>query len=208
MSINSKIRKELDKYKNFKKTFQFDFKEIITKNDIKYCDGLPLIDENGKEIGICEKWVNVGYKLHGPFSKALSNLFPYTFTFKNKKVNSIESIFQGIKIKDKRTQNLALKYYGMDSNSLKIAGDFDWKGEQTIYWQGKPIKRDSREYDDFIDEMYISALQNPLYRNVLKNLSVPYIMHSLGTEKKEDTVFTRYEFEFTLNCLREFVKNI
>ena len=181
---------------------------IEEKNKMPYFLGSPLLDENNKEIGICDKWVNVGYKLHGPYSKALSNLFPYTFIFKGKKVNSIESIFQGIKLKNKKTQNKALKYYGMDSNTLKIANDFDWKKEQCIYWQGKKINRDSKEYDDFIDELYISAVQNPLYRNVLKNVPNIYILHSLGSEKKEETVFTRYEFEFMLNCLSSYIKSL
>ena len=42
---------------------------------------LPLLDEEGKEIGDCEKWINVGYKYSGPYAKALSNLFPYEFEF-------------------------------------------------------------------------------------------------------------------------------
>ncbi len=74
-----------------------------------------------------------------------------------------------------------------------------------MYWQGKEIKRDSDEYDNLVDELYISAIQNPLYRNVLKNINKP-IIHSIGEVDKKKTVFTRYEFEFMLNCLVEFLK--
>lgn len=74
-----------------------------------------------------------------------------------------------------------------------------------MYWQGKEIKRDSDEYDNIVDELYISAIQNPLYRNVLKNINKP-IIHSIGEVDKKKTVFTRYEFEFMLNCLVEFLK--
>ncbi|MBQ3048044.1 MAG: hypothetical protein IJD48_03420 [Clostridia bacterium] len=204
--INFKIKKELKAFKEFKKNYKFDFKKLTEKDGLQYCDGVPLVDENGKEIGFCDKWVNVGYKLHGPFSKCLSNLFNYEFYFKNKKVNSIESVFQGIKLKNKKSQNKAFKYWGMDSNTIKVASDFDWNSSQTVYWQGKPIQRLSQQYDDFLDELYVSAIQNPLYRNALKNVPFPYILHSMGTEKKEDTVFTRYEFEFMLNCLSSYVK--
>ncbi|MBQ9267360.1 MAG: hypothetical protein IJ867_03395 [Clostridia bacterium] len=147
----------------------------------------------------------MGYKLKGPFSKALSNLFPYEFTIQDKKLSSIEAFFQGIKIKDKTAQDFVLRYNGMDANSNKAASDFDWKESGMVYWKGTPIKRNSREYDDLVDELYISAIQNPLYRNVLKNVDRP-IIHSIGEVDKKETVFTRYEFEFMLNCLVAFLK--
>ena len=74
-----------------------------------------------------------------------------------------------------------------------------------MYWQGKPIVRDSIEYDKIIDELYISAIQNSLYRNALLNCDKP-IIHSIGETDKKLTTFTRYEFEFELNCLKDFVQ--
>ena len=56
-----------------------------------------------------------------------------------------------------------------------------------------------------VDELYISAIQNPLYRNILKTTD-RYIIHTIGAEAKEETVFTRYEFELQLNCLKDFLK--
>ena len=120
-------------------------------------------------------------------------------------MSSIETFFQGIKIKDKDTQDYIFIYSGLDSNNIKVASDFNWKESGIIYWQGKAIKRDSEEYIDLIDELYISAIQNPLYRNVLKNVNKP-IIHSIGEVDKKETVFTRYEFEFMLNCLVAFLK--
>ena len=75
-----------------------------------------------------------------------------------------------------------------------------------MYWQGKEIDRFAKEYDDFLDEMYISAIQNPLYRNVLKSTN-KYILHSMGTLEKEETVFTRFEFEKMLNTLSAFLNS-
>lgn len=43
----------------------------------------------------------------------------------------------------------------------------------------KPIKRESKEYELLIDELYISAVQNPLYRNILLNCNKT-IIHSIG----------------------------
>lgn len=32
------------------------------------------------------------------------------------------------------------------------------------------------------------------------------ILHTMGEETKEENVFTRYEFELELNCLKDFLK--
>ena len=62
------------------------------------------------------------------------------------------------------------------------------------------------EYEDFIDELYISAIQNPLYRNVLKNVGSKYILHAMGEISKDETVFSRFEFEYELNALKAYVQ--
>jgi len=53
-------------------------------------------------------------------------------------------------------------------------------------------------------ELYISAIQNTFYRNAIKNCKLP-IIHATGEEDPSKTVFTRYEFEFMLNCLHDFL---
>ena len=136
----------------------------------------------------------------------LSNLFPYSFKFKGKKLSSIENFFQGIKFKDKKIQNYIFSYFGTQAVHIKVASNYDWKEKGLIYWQGKEIIRNSIEYDLLIDELYISAAQNPLYRSVLINCDRP-IIHSIGENEKNNTTFTRYEFEFELNCLKDFLKN-
>ena len=45
---------------------------------------------------------------------------------------------------------------------------------------------------------------NIFYRNAIKNCDLP-IIHALGDLDKKETVFTRYEFEFMLNCLHDFL---
>lgn len=200
----NKIKDELQSFKGFKKNYNFKQKDIIEINGIKFCEGIPFIDANGEELGDCEKWINVGYKLKGPYAKIYSNLFPYEFTFRDKKLQSIESFFQGIKFKDVEMQNLVFTYSGLDSNYVKATTDYDWKKTGIVYWQGQEINRYSKEYDDIIDELYISAIQNPLYRNALKTCTKD-IIHIMGGKEKTDTVFTRYEFEKQLNCLKDFL---
>lgn len=201
----NKIEKELKEFKRFKEKYEFKPKEIIEKDGIKYCEGIPLVDEEGNQIGDCENWINVGYKNKGPYAKVLSNLFPYEFEFRGKNLKSIESFFQGIKFKDINMQNLVFNYSGLPSNYIKACSEYDWKKTGIVYWQGKEINRYSKEYEDIVDELYVSAIQNLLYRNILKNTE-RYILHTIGINEKRETVFTRYEFEFQLNCLKDFLK--
>lgn len=199
------IEKELKEFREFKSSYIFEQKEIKEIDGKQYCEGEPLLDEDGKEIGDCEKWINVGYKHKGPYAKVLSNLFPYEFEFRGKILKSIESFFQGIKFKDINMQNLVFNYSGLDSNYVKVCSGYDWNKTGILYFQGKEINRYSKEYEDLVDELYISAIQNPLYRNILK-VTTRDIIHTMGGESKEETVFTRYEFELQLNCLKDFLK--
>ena len=196
---------ELKKFHQFKKSYQYHPKEIIEVDGNLYCDGELLQEKDEKPIGESERWINVGFKLTGDYSKVLSNLFPYQFIFRGKKLHSIESFFQGIKMKDINLQNEVFKYSGIESNVIKLASEVNWQEKGFIYWQGTQIKRDSDEYDELVEELYISALQNPIYRNILKKVDKP-IIHSNGKESKEETVFTRYEFELMLNSLVSFLK--
>lgn len=201
------IDKELKEYKLFKNQYKFNFKQIEEINGELFCDGISLLDEEGNKRGLTEKWLNVGYNNKGCESKVLSNLFHYEFTFRNIKLNSIESFFQGIKFKDKEIQKLVFTYSGKDSNYIKGCTDYNWKENGIIYFQGKEIDRFSQEYEDLVNELYVSAIQNPLYRLALKKCDV-YIMHSIGDKNKKDSVLTRYEFEYILNSLKDFIKNI
>lgn len=199
------IENELEEFVKFKKTYNYTLKEVEEINGKEYYKGEPLTDEEGKEVGDCEKWINVGYKRKGPYAKALSNLFPYEFEFRGKKLNSIESFFQGIKFKDIEMQNLVFSYHSLNSNYVKACSGYDWKQTGIVYWQGEEIDRYSKRYDDLVDELYISAIQNPLYRNILKTCEKE-IIHTMGAKEKNETVFTRYEFEKQLNCLKDFLK--
>ena len=195
--------KELQEYIKFKENYIFDYKEIIEKEDNLYCDNELLKDENGY-IAESLKWINVSYGLHNNYSKLLSNLFPYKFIFKGCLFNSIEGFFQGIKYQDVELQKQVFQYSGRDALALKDATPYDWTISGNIYFLGKTIKRDSKEYDDLVTELYISAIKNELYRNAIKNCKLP-IIHPIGKESKQETTFTRYEFEFMLNSLHDFL---
>ena len=199
------FKKELEEFKKFKKNYQFKQLKVTTKEENMYCEGELIKDKNGY-IGESTKWINVGYSLRGTFPKLLSNLFPYKFKFKGFKLSSIESFFQGIKFPDKKMQKKLFKYSGKEALVLQETTDYNWKETGIVYFNGQKIKRDSQEYDNIIDELYISAIQNKFYRNAIKNCKLP-IVHVMGEINKSNTVFTRYEFEFMLNCLHDFLNS-
>lgn len=203
----SDVIKELFLYRQFKESFDFSPLDIIDVNGIQYCDGLPIQDEEGKYIPECEKWINVGYQIKGSLSKLLSNLYPYEFVFRGFHFKSIEAFFQSIKFNNPVIQQMVFIYSGTDAYHIQKASSYNWKETGYIYWQGQAIKRDSEEYDLLVDEVYISALQNPLYRQAVKNTTKP-IIHSIGKLLKSETVFTRYEFERQINSLSAFLKHI
>lgn len=200
----NKFKKELLQYRKFKETHVFEYKQIIINEDVLFL-GEEIIKNNGETISESENFINAGYNLKNPTSRLLSNLFPYKFKYKGMKFGSIEGFFQGIKFLDKKQQRKVFKMSGIDSCYIKSASGYDWTKNQTIYFQGKPIIRDSEEYASLVEEIYISALQNPFFRQVLKNVKKD-IIHSIGVEDKKMTVFTRYEFERELNCLKDFVQ--
>lgn len=205
--LDFKIKRELKEFKKFKENFHFVPLKLNEKDDGSVFAGDVCIREekDGEWVGETENFVNVGYKIHGAKSKVLSNLFPYEFYFRGFKLNSIEPVFQSFKFKDKKMQKLLFRYDGLNSNNIKAASDYDWKKTGIVYFLGKKINRFEKEYADFIDEVYISAIQNPLYRNVLKNIGEKYILHAMGEPKAENTAWTREEFEKELNCLKNFL---
>lgn len=204
--VMSRMGKELKEFKKFKETYSFKPLKIEQKGDELYV-GKDLLMDNEANITVeTDAFINVGYKFKGEQTKLLSNLYPYEFMFKGKEVKSIEGVLQGIKFKGIKEQNLVLTYSGTDAKNIKFAVKENWQDEGIVYWQGKPFKRDSVEFDNFIDELYISAIQNPLYRNVIKKTN-KYVLHSIGGEDKTKTILTRFEFEKILNALSCFLKS-
>lgn len=205
--LDLKIKNELEEFKKFKGNYNFTLMELNKKNDgsIYYGDVCIRLGEEGEWLGECDYFVNVGYKIHGAMPKALSNLFPYSFYFRGYKLNSIETVFQAFKFKNKTEQKYLFSYFGLNSNNIKACSDYDWKASGKVYFLGKEYDRFGKDYEDFIDELYISAIQNPLYRNALRNVGYKYILHAMGEEDNTKTSFTRQEFEKELNILKDFV---
>lgn len=200
-----KIRKELKKFQEFKKNYVFNFKELVSDGEKIFCDGVCIKESAESEwLSESDTFVNVGYGNHGRLPKILSNLFPYEFYFKGYKFASAEGFFQGIKFKNKKARKLVYRMSGLNSNRIKASSDFDWQKNQTILFKNKEINRHGKEYENLVDELYVSMIQNPLYVGALKSVKDRYILHAMGENDSNLTVFTRFEFEKELNCLKDY----
>lgn len=197
-------KKLLNEFIKFKKSYNYSSPVLTESNGELFANGELIKSDKTEEPSESNTYIDVGFKNKGQ-SKLLSNLFHYEFKFRGKTLSSIESFFQGIKFKDKKTQNLVFKYSGINALNIKYASDYDWTLTQCIYWQGKKINRHSSEYETLVDELYICATSNPLYKGALLNVKNKIILHSIGNEDDNKTVFTRYEFEKELNCLKDFL---
>lgn len=193
-------------YSLFRMSSKFEVEPLETEGDNIYFRG-ELVEDAEKKYSEGSTFLNIAYSFKNSSGRVLSNLFPLSFRFRGKKVNSIEGVLQGIKYKDKKTQNKVLKYSGIDAYHTRQANEVDfWGKTQKLYWQGKEIDRHSNEYQLFIDELYISASKNPLYRRFLLSTGDKYLLHHIGKDSPNETVLTRDEYEIRLNTLREFLK--
>ncbi|MDR3263061.1 MAG: hypothetical protein LBT30_02010 [Clostridiales bacterium] len=108
--LYGEIQEELSAFKDFKNNFKFRQLALEAKGLEIYCVDLLVKDKDDNTTAITDKWINVGYKLNNPFSRCLSNLFPYEFIFKGKKARSIEAVLQCLKFKDIDKQDIILTY--------------------------------------------------------------------------------------------------
>lgn len=135
----------------------------------------------------------------------LSNFTARNFTFRDFECGSIEGVLQGLKSPYPHIQAEIFKMVGI--KAMRRGRKIDWKKKQELYWQGVPIKRNSREYQDLLDELYLCVFeQNENLRKELKDTGKAILKHSIGKNKIQDTVLTEREFCGRLMWLRDKLK--
>lgn len=136
---------------------------------------------------------------------ALSNFVPrpFSFTYKGVKVEcaSMEGFLQGLKFQNPDMQRevwtltgLAAKRKGKNKN---------WKETQTLWFQGRAIKRDSKEYQTLLDKAFDALFENEKARKALLDTGDAVLQHSIGKRKPNETILTRSEFCGRLTKIRE-----
>ncbi len=201
------MKKRVKEFTQFRESYNFVMPPLVQKKNTILFNG-EVVQDDEKKYSTGEGFINIGYGFRNHISRVLSNLYPMSFKFRGKKVSSIEGVLQGIKYEDVKTQNLVLKYAGLDAYHTRGCNEIDfWGNEGLLYWQGKAIDRHSKEYQLFLDELYICASTNPLYQRALRGSGNKYLLHDIGKSDPHETVLTRFEFESRINALRSFLFN-
>ena len=134
-------------------------------------------------------------------SNSLSNFAAHPFTFRGLEVNSMEGFLQGLKFKSPEMQAEVFKLVGRAAK--KKGRGKNWRENQTLYFQGTPIKRQSQEYQDLLDEAYEELFKNVKFKNALLSTKGSKLTHSIGRTNPKETVLTRSEFCGRLTKLRD-----
>lgn len=124
---------------------------------------------------------------------ALSNFARRLFVVRGVTCHSMEGFLQSLKFKDPERQKSICLLFGLKA---KRAGqNKNWQMTQTLWWQGEPIKRDSKEYQELLDEAYDALFsQDEGARKALGASGNATLKHSMGRSKINETVLTRREF--------------
>lgn len=139
-------------------------------------------------------------------SGALSNFAPHKFTFRGVECASMEGLLQSFKFKNPEMQKEVCKLVGRQAKAK--GSNKDWKTSQTLWWNGNPIKRDSQEYQDLLDDAYDSmSRDSESFRKALLASQNAVLKHSIGKSKKNDTILTVSEFCSRLMKIRQRLKN-
>ena len=131
----------------------------------------------------------------------LSNFHPHPFVIDGVQCNSMEGFLQSLKFESVEMQEYVCTLVG---RAAKFKGkDKKWYKNQTLYWRGKAIKRDSKEYQDLLDRAYAALNENTSFRKALEATGDAVLTHSIGKSDITHTVLTKKEFCSRLMRLRE-----
>ena len=134
----------------------------------------------------------------------LSNFTPYTFTFRGIEFTSMESLLQGLKFEGVETQNSVFQRVGVKA---KLRGKKrKWYLDQTLYWQGTPMKRDSEEYKNIVHEAFYALAENIDFQQTLLATGDKRLYHTMGKSDPTRTILTEEEFCGILTEVRTSLK--
>lgn len=132
---------------------------------------------------------------------SLSNFAPHPFIIDGVECNSMEGFLQSLKFESIDMQKYVCTLVG---KTAKFKGKKKkWYRTQTLYWQGKPIKRDSDEYQNLLNKAYNALNKNEGFRKALLATNNANLTHSIGRSNTNETVLTSSEFCKRLMHLRD-----
>lgn len=134
----------------------------------------------------------------------LSNFHPYQFEIDGVTCNSMEGFLQSLKFSNPVMQEYVCLLVG---KKAKFKGKKKkWFKDQTLYWRGQAIKRDSKEYQDLLDRAFEALATNKKFQKTLFDTRNATLTHAMGKKKITETVLTTQEFCSRLTKICEQLK--
>jgi len=147
--------------------------------------------------------MDIGSKKEYP-ANALSNFAPHPFEIDGVKCNSMEGFLQSLKFESEDIQRYVCTLVGIMAKR-KGKGK-NWRIKQTLYWKGKEMKRNSKDYQILLNRAYNALYENEGFRRALEATQGATLTHSIGRTRINETVLTISEFCSRLTYLREHGK--
>ena len=139
-------------------------------------------------------------------ANVLSNLYGNSFCYDGVECGSMEGFLQSLKYKDIVEQRHICRLSGKEAKRMTTAV---WQEDQTVWWEGQAIDRQSKMFLRLVRAAYKSMFeQNVNFRTALMNTRGKALYHSQGEQDSHKTILTEKEFCGILTELRDNEKNI
>lgn len=145
------------------------------------------------------KAIDIGSDSEGP-TGLLSNFTPYEFSFRGYNFVSMEGLLQGLKFEGVEKQQKIFKLVGKQA---KFKGKKrKWYLDQRLYWQGKPMARQSEEYISLVREAFDALACNKEFQKTLLATGDKRLFHTMGKSDPTKSILTEDEFCTLLTAVR------
>ncbi len=139
-------------------------------------------------------------------TSGLSNFTHYIFWFDGILCNSMEGLLQSFKFEDADKQRMVCQLIGVKAKYMGKKRNKAWKSQQTLWWKGVFISRDSKEYQFLLNKAFDALSANPKFQKALLATGDAELVHeSFGSWDITQTVLTRKEFCSRLTLLRKII---
>ena len=135
----------------------------------------------------------------------LSNFTPYEFTFRGFRCASMEGLLQGLKFEGAEKQARIFQLVGKEA---KFKGKKrKWWLDQTLYWQGHKMTRQSKEFMALVKEAVDALATNREFQKTLLATGNKRLFHTMGKSDPTKTILTEEEFCNILTEVRSKLRN-
>ncbi len=134
-------------------------------------------------------------------SNVLSNLCSNGFRFDGMICGSMEGFLQSLKQKNPDRQRQICSMKGGNARKHSVTS---WQTDQTVWWKGRAINRQSQEYAVLVRNAYQAMFdQSERFRTALMQTRGIKLVHSSGHDDPFKTILTPTEFCSILEDMRD-----